>query len=81
MYNFAPRPVPPHIEAATTQSIETMRDSGFTDEELVSEQLPLLASTVITRSSLPLVTRRERRAASRLVGVAIGNHLSQRHGR
>jgi hypothetical protein len=81
MYNFAPRPVPPHIEAATTQSIETMRDSGFTDEELANEQLPLLASTVITKSGLPLVTSRERWAAGHLVGVAIGNHLARRHDR
>ncbi len=81
MYNFAPRRTPDQVDRAASASIQAMRDSGFSNEQLEGEQLPLLASSVLTRSGLPLETRRDLIAAERLAGIAIGNNLAKHRAR
>jgi hypothetical protein len=68
-------PVSPQLRRAVKKSFTAMEASGFMREEIMGEQLPLLASSIAVRAELPVDTPQQIRATNHEISNAISAYL------
>lgn len=71
--NEAPRPVPACFAIAAEEALSVLPDGDLA--ALTPEEQALLYSSILVRSGQPLDTYRQRSAAERQAGKALGNAL------